>query len=71
MLGSLLGLALTLAQHALAPGPAAWADLPGMALLRTVGFCLVLGVVLTVCGAIYPTWRAARMQPVMALRSEV
>jgi ABC-type antimicrobial peptide transport system permease subunit len=29
------------------------------------------GIILTVLGALYPAWQAARMAPVMALRSEV
>jgi len=35
------------------------------------GFCFLTGVVLTVVGALYPAWRAAQMQPVDAMRSEI
>ncbi|MCG3178466.1 MAG: hypothetical protein BIFFINMI_00793 [Phycisphaerae bacterium] len=45
--------------------------IPGLEILRFVGICLLIGVLLTIAGALYPAWRAARMQPVDAMRSEV
>ena len=42
-----------------------------MALGRGLPIALLIGTGLTVVGAIYPTWRAARMKPVDAMRVEV
>jgi ABC-type lipoprotein release transport system permease subunit len=41
---------------------------------QTLGAVLVAaaaGLLLTIAGALYPAWRAARMQPVLAMRTEV
>jgi ABC-type antimicrobial peptide transport system permease subunit len=35
-----------------------------------MGLCLLIGVGLTVAGAVYPAWQAARMQPIEAMRVE-
>ena len=50
---------------------AVWSTMPLLEMLQIVGLCYLIGVVLTVGGALYPAWRAARMQPVVALRSEI
>lgn len=40
-------------------------------LARVALICLICGIVLTIAGALYPAWRAAKMEPVAAMRSEV
>ena len=45
--------------------------IPAAEFARIVAMCLVAGAVLTVAGSLYPAWRAAKMQPVDAMRSEV
>ena len=45
--------------------------IPAATFLRIVGLCLLAGTGLTVAGALYPAWRAAKMQPVDAMRTEV
>jgi ABC-type antimicrobial peptide transport system permease subunit len=43
---------------------------PWGSLLVNVLICFVVGIVLTVAGAVYPAWQAARMQPIDAMRVE-
>jgi hypothetical protein len=43
---------------------------PTVALLQWIGVALVTGIILTVVAAIYPAIRAARMEPVQAMRAE-
>jgi len=52
-------------------GGEAWRLLPARELGLTLAGTFGAGVALTVLGALYPAWRAARMEPVEALRSEV
>jgi putative ABC transport system permease protein len=52
-------------------GPRVWSVMPWGELLRLVGLSMLAGVGLTVCGALYPAWRAAHMRPVEAMRSQV
>jgi len=49
----------------------AWSLLPALAFGKIVGGTFLVGVALTVLGALYPAWRAAKMEPVDAMRSEV
>jgi hypothetical protein len=44
---------------------------PAASLLRYVGICVLAGVALSVGGALYPAWLAAKMEPVDAMSSEV
>jgi ABC-type antimicrobial peptide transport system permease subunit len=43
---------------------------PGLRLAGWVGVALAVGIVLSVVAAIYPAIRAARMEPVQAMRVE-
>jgi len=45
--------------------------LPGLEMAKIGVVCLVAGTLLTVAGGLYPARRAARMQPVAAMRAEV
>jgi putative ABC transport system permease protein len=47
------------------------AMVPWMTLVTVVAICVVAGTLLTIVAAMYPAWRAARMQPVDAMRAEV
>ena len=70
VIGIVLGLALSLISVASSYGQYAWKDVPVGQLLVRVGICLVVGIALTVAGAVYPAWQAARMQPIEAMRVE-
>lgn len=48
-----------------------FAYFPTLRVLSIIGICFIVGIVLTVIGALYPAWVAARMQPVDAMRSEI
>lgn len=71
VLGVLLGVVLAYIEGLGRFGAEAWRLLPAADLLRTLGGAFLAGVVLTVLGALYPAWRAARMEPVEAMRTEV
>ncbi len=47
-----------------------WNELQVERIVMRVLFCVVVGVGLTVAGAVYPAWQAARMQPIEAMRVE-
>jgi predicted lysophospholipase L1 biosynthesis ABC-type transport system permease subunit len=70
VLGVILGLALSLISVAASYGGYAWKDVPAGQLTLRVFLCLIVGVLLTVAGAVYPAWQAARMQPIEAMRVE-
>lgn len=70
-LGILLGILLAYAEGVARFGAEAWSLLP----LSTVALYVVItfasGIALTSAGALYPAWRAAKMEPVDAMRSVV
>jgi predicted lysophospholipase L1 biosynthesis ABC-type transport system permease subunit len=70
-LGLGIGMGLALIEAFLATGSQTWVLLPYLQLLTRAGLCLLIGMGLTILGAIYPAWRAAKMQPVDAMRMEV
>ncbi len=70
-LGLTVGMGLALAEAFLAAGTETFTLLPYLQLLIRAGLCMLVGMGLTILGAIYPAWRAAKMQPVDAMRMEV
>jgi ABC-type lipoprotein release transport system permease subunit len=52
-------------------GEVAFAAFPWGQVARTLAACLLAGTALTIVAGLYPAWRAARMQPVDAMRTEV
>ena len=71
VLGIAIGFALAYAEGFSRFGGEAWALLPAASVVRTLLISLLSGVGLTVLGALYPAWSAARMEPVDAMRNEV
>jgi len=69
--GGLAGLGAATGMGALLYGGAALRHAPGGGLLTAAGTTVVIGTVLSVLAAIYPSLIAARMQPVEAMRKEV
>jgi ABC-type antimicrobial peptide transport system permease subunit len=70
-LGVVIGLTLTLVEGAGVYGAPMWGLIPFGEIAKLSVMCLVAGTALTVVGALYPAWQAARMQPVAAMRSEI
>jgi putative ABC transport system permease protein len=68
--GVVAGLVLSLIGVVHHYGAAALRELPVGRLTIDVLVCLAVGVGLTVAGAVYPAWEAARMQPIEAMRVE-
>jgi putative ABC transport system permease protein len=68
--GVLLGLLLNLGGITAAYGGFAWKMFPYRSVAMAGGICMLVGVILTVAGAVYPAWRAARMHPIEAMRVE-
>jgi len=70
LIGIALGLALSFIGQSITYGRFAWMQVPWGSLAAAVGVCFLVGVALTVAGAVYPAWQAARMQPIEAMRVE-
>lgn len=69
-LGIIGGLALSFIGASTAYGGYAWKNVPWGELGWAVLVSLLVGIALTVAGAVYPAWQAARMQPIEAMRVE-
>jgi hypothetical protein len=69
--GVLLGLGLAATEAMGRFGVQVWSLVPAGALAGVVGVGVTVGMALTLGGALYPAWRAARMAPVAALKLEV
>jgi len=70
-IGIAIGLALVFLESLFTYGAEAWTLLPGATLAKLLGLCVLVGIGLTIAGALYPAWRAAKMQPVDAMRTEI
>jgi len=70
VIGVLLGLGLSMANMSTNYGIYAWKHVPWGGMVGSILLCLGVGVVLTIAGALYPAWQAARMQPIEAMRVE-
>ena len=70
-LGIVVGVVLAYIEGLNRFGTEALMLLPVLTLVRIVLMSFVAGVLLTVVGALYPAWSAAKMEPVEAMRSEV
>ncbi len=68
--GIAIGLGLSLLGAATSYGEYTWKNLSVGSIMVSVALCFVVGVGLTVAGAVYPAWQAARMAPIEAMRVE-
>jgi hypothetical protein len=70
VIGVTLGLVLSVTAAWISYSEFAWKVVPYGQIGASIGLCLLIGVGLTVAGAVYPAWQAARMQPIEAMRVE-
>ena len=70
VVGVVVGLGLSMANLSTSYGIYAWKNVPWGSVILSVGICFAVGVFLTVAGALYPAWQAAKMQPIEAMRVE-
>lgn len=71
LIGILMGVLLAYAEGLSLYGAETWRIVHGGELLGIVAGCTAAGIAITVLGAVYPAYRAAQMNPVVALRAEV
>jgi len=70
VVGSIIGLLLASVSKLAAFGPAVLRYFPVMSVINFALLTVVIGVALTIAGAVYPAYVAARMKPVDAMRVE-
>ena len=70
ILGIALGLAVSFGMAMLTYGSATFLNVPWAEVGVNVAVTLVVGMLLSVGGAILPAWQAARMEPIAAMRTE-
>lgn len=68
VLGVVVGLLLAILTKLIAFGPVIFTATSWLKILGLAGMALVIGSALSVFGSLYPAYRAARMQPVEAMR---
>ena len=69
--GVVLGILLSVVAASVKFGADAFRQLRTTDVLAAALLSFAIGIVLTVIGSVYPAWRAARMQPVEAMRVEL
>ncbi len=69
-LGVVIGAAFTLGSMTHTYGTAALRLAGWHQIMVAAAVTVVVGIVLTVAGALYPAWQAARMQPIEAMRAD-
>lgn len=69
--GLIIGLALAYTEGLSIYGVITWSLVPVSQLLLIILSSFVAGIFITVVGALYPAWQAAKMMPVVALRAEL
>jgi len=69
--GSILGFLFALVAKGALLKDITLGTFPFLQILRTAGFALAIGVVLSIIGTIFPAYRAAKMPPAAALRTEI
>jgi predicted outer membrane lipoprotein len=67
-IGVIVGLAASMFSTWSTYGRYGWVNVPWPRIAVHIGVCLLVGIALTVAGALYPAWQAARMQPIEAMR---
>jgi len=68
--GILIGLILTLLLAMLDYGTYVFTYFPTTGILKAAGLAMVVGTLLSLAGAMLPAYRAAKMEPVAAMRSD-
>ncbi|HVX83258.1 MAG TPA: FtsX-like permease family protein [Phycisphaerae bacterium] len=69
--GVLVGMGLSVLMLLRHYGPAAWGHIPWAAAAAIAAISLAIGIAITAAAAMYPAWRAARMEPIAAMRVDV
>ena len=69
-LGILIGLAMTMLLARMDSGYFVFDYFPSASIVQSAGYALVVGTVLSLVGAMLPAYRAAKMEPVEAMRVE-
>jgi ABC-type lipoprotein release transport system permease subunit len=70
IVGLIVGVLVSLLMNWATYGNLAFKELQADAMLIAIGMSSLVGVVLTIAGAVWPAWQAARMHPIEAMRVE-
>ncbi len=71
LIGVVIGMTLSIISATTKYGSAAFHAVPVVEILGAALICFLAGVALTIAGALYPSWQAARMQPIEAMRADI
>jgi putative ABC transport system permease protein len=71
LVGVIAGVALELLAQTISYQSFAWKNVPVGQISSGAAFCFAAGIALTIMGAVYPAWQAARMQPIAAMRVDI